>query len=64
MENNKILGTGWIPTTDVIGSAQEGMDHAFADTGYKLDDIDGMGVTGYGRITIGQHFNAALTKKN
>lgn len=63
MENDKILGTGWVPTTDVIGSAQEGMDLAFADTGYKLDDIDGMGVTGYGRITIGKHFNAALTQE-
>jgi len=63
MENNKIIGTGWLPTTDVIGSAQTGMDQAFADTGYKLDDVDGMGVTGYGRITIGKHFDAELTQE-
>jgi len=63
MENNKILGTGWVPTIDVIKSAQEGMDLAFSDTEYRLDDIEGMGVTGYGRITIGKHFDAALTQE-
>ncbi|MBI5681048.1 MAG: methanogenesis marker 15 protein [Methanobacterium sp.] len=63
MENNKIIGTGWLPTTDVIGSAEEGMKSAFEGTGYKLDDIDGMGVTGYGRLTIGKHFNAALIQE-
>jgi putative methanogenesis marker protein 15 len=63
MENNKIIGTGWLPTTDVIKSAQEGMNSAFEGTGYKLDDIAGMGVTGYGRLTIGKHFNAALIQE-
>ena len=63
MENNKIIGTGWLPTTDVIQSAKDGMDSAFEGTGYKLDDIDGMGVTGYGRLTIGKHFNAALIQE-
>jgi putative methanogenesis marker protein 15 len=63
MENDKILGTGWVPTTDVIKSAQDGMDLAFQDTEYGLDDIEGMGVTGYGRITIGKHFGASLTQE-
>jgi len=63
MENNKIIGTGWLPTTDVIQSAKDGMDSAFEGTGYKFDDIDGMGVTGYGRLTIGKHFNAALIQE-
>ncbi|MGF7118005.1 methanogenesis marker 15 protein [Methanobacterium oryzae] len=63
MENNKIIGTGWLPTTDVIKSAEDGMASAFEGTGYKLDDVDGMGVTGYGRLTIGKHYNAALTQE-
>lgn len=63
MENNKIIGTGWLPTTDVIQSAEDGMKSAFEGTGYKLDDIDGMGVTGYGRLTIGKHYNAALIQE-
>jgi len=63
MDSNKIVGTGWLPTTDVIGSAKEGMDIAFQDTGYKLEDVDGVGVTGYGRLTIGKHLNAGLIQE-
>ncbi len=63
MENDNILGTGWLPTTDVIGSANGGMEQAFEGTGYKLDDVDGVGVTGYGRITIGKHLDAALIQE-
>ena len=63
MENNKIIGTGWLPTTDVIKSAEDGMKSAFEGTGYKLDDVDGMGVTGYGRLTIGKHYNAELIQE-
>jgi len=60
MENNKIIGTGWLPTGDVIETANTGMEQAFEGTGYKLEDVDGVGVTGYGRLTIGHHMNAAL----
>ncbi|MBU4608690.1 MAG: methanogenesis marker 15 protein, partial [Euryarchaeota archaeon] len=63
MENNKILGTGWVPTTDVIKSAQEGTDQAMADSGYKFEDLEGIGVTGYGRITIGKHLKAELIQE-
>jgi putative methanogenesis marker protein 15 len=63
MENNNIIGTGWLPTTDVIGCTKEGMDMAFQDTGYKLEDVDGVGVTGYGRLTIGKHLNAGLIQE-
>jgi len=63
MENNEIIGTGWIPTTDVINSAEEGMKEAFKETDYKLEDIEGMGVTGYGRLTIGRRFNADLIQE-
>lgn len=63
MENNKIIGTGWLPTGDVIETANTGMEQAFEGTGYKIDDVDGVGVTGYGRLTIGHHMNAALIQE-
>ena len=63
MENNNIIGTGWLPTGDVIETANTGMDQAFEGTGYKLDDVDGVGVTGYGRLTIGHHMNAELIQE-
>ncbi len=63
MENDHIIGSGWVPTTDVIESAQEGLDEAMADTDYRMEDIESIGVTGYGRITIGKHFNADLIQE-
>jgi len=63
MENDKILGTGWVPTTDVIASANEAMEQAFEGNEYKFDDVEGVGVTGYGRITIGKHFDAGLIQE-
>lgn len=63
MENDRIIGSGWVPTTDVIESAQEGMDEAMADTDYRMEDIESIGVTGYGRITIGKHLNADLIQE-
>jgi putative methanogenesis marker protein 15 len=63
MEKNKVIGTGWLPTTDVIQSALNGIDQAMEGTGYKMDDIDGMGVTGYGRLNIGKKMEAELIQE-
>ena len=49
MENNKFIGTGWTSTKDIIASAQTAAAEAFEGTGYKWDDVDGIGTTGYGR---------------
>ncbi|MGV8144024.1 MAG: methanogenesis marker 15 protein [Methanothermobacter sp.] len=63
MENNKIIGTGWLPTTDVIDNAKEGIKSALDGTGYKQSDIEAIGVTGYGRLTIGKYLNADLIQE-
>jgi len=63
MENNKIIGTGWLPTTDVIGSAEEGIKSALENTEYRQQDMEGVGVTGYGRLTIGKAMKANLIQE-
>jgi putative methanogenesis marker protein 15 len=63
MEKNKVIGTGWLPTTDVIGCTNDGIAQAMEGTGYTMDDIDGMGVTGYGRLTIGKKMGAELIQE-
>jgi putative methanogenesis marker protein 15 len=63
MENDKILGTGWLPTTDVIASAQEAIAQAIDGTGYKMEDAEGLGITGYGRLTIGKKMGADLIQE-
>ncbi|MDO5852011.1 MAG: methanogenesis marker 15 protein [Methanobacteriaceae archaeon] len=63
MENDKIIGTGWVPTGDVIGCANDGIKQALENTEYKLDDIEGIGTTGYGRMTIGKAMGAQLVQE-
>jgi putative methanogenesis marker protein 15 len=63
MENNKIIGTSWLTTTDVIENANDGMAAALEGTGYKQSDIEGIGVTGYGRLSIGKYLNADLIQE-
>lgn len=63
MENNKVIGTGWLPTTDVVGCTNDGIAQAMEGTGYSMDDIEGMGVTGYGRLTIGKKMGAELIQE-
>ncbi|MGL4670598.1 MAG: methanogenesis marker 15 protein [Methanobacteriaceae archaeon] len=63
MENNQIIGTGWNPTKDIIKSVTKGADEAFEGTGYSMDDIEGIGTTGYGRLTIGRELKAELIQE-
>ena len=63
MENNKVIGTGWNPTKDIMESVYKGTEQAFAETDYGWDDLDGIGTTGYGRITIGKELNAELIQE-
>ncbi|KZX14343.1 methanogenesis marker 15 protein [Methanobrevibacter curvatus] len=63
MENNKIIGTGWTATKDIIGSVDIGAKDAFEGTGYGMDDLDGIGTTGYGRLTIGKELKAELIQE-
>ncbi len=63
MENNKVIGTGWTPTKDIMESVYSAADEAFEGTGYTLDDVEGIGTTGYGRLTIGKNMKAELVQE-
>nr|WP_296887450.1 methanogenesis marker 15 protein [uncultured Methanobrevibacter sp.] len=63
MENNKVIGTGWTSTKDIIESAKTAAAEAFGQTDYGWDDVDGIGTTGYGRFTMGQEFGAELIQE-
>ena len=58
MENNKVIGTGWTDTKDIMESVFKAADEAFSET-----DVDGIGTTGYGRINIGKQLNAELIQE-
>lgn len=63
MENNSILGTGWTLTKDIMESVDIASKEAFEGTGYSMDDLDGIGTTGYGRLNIGKKLNAELIQE-
>ena len=63
MENNSVIGTGWTSTKDIMESVYKGADEAFEGTGYSINDVDGIGTTGYGRLTIGRNLKAELIQE-
>ncbi|MCQ8903396.1 MAG: methanogenesis marker 15 protein [Methanothrix sp.] len=63
MRDNQIIGRGWVPTTEVINSAEEAFQQALQESGVKREEIQGIGVTGYGRFLIGKHFDAKLVQE-
>ncbi|WP_457614907.1 methanogenesis marker 15 protein [Methanopyrus sp.] len=63
MEDDEVIGTGWVRTTKVVESAEKAVKKALEEARYELDDIDAIGVTGYGRYTLGRHFDADLVQE-
>jgi putative methanogenesis marker protein 15 len=63
MRDNSIIGTGWLPTTEVLGSAREVIGLALAEAGVKRDEIEAVGTTGYGRFLVGRDINADLIQE-
>ena len=63
MENNSVIGTGWTATKDIMESVNTAADEAFEGTGYGWDDLEGIGTTGYGRLTIGKKLKAELIQE-
>ncbi|MBP2146599.1 putative methanogenesis marker protein 15 [Methanofollis sp. W23] len=63
MKDNEIVGTGWLPTTEVLKSAEGVVDLALQEAGIRFEDIEAIGTTGYGRYLIGKKFNAQLIQE-
>lgn len=63
MKENEVIGTGWLPTTEVVGSAKKAMDLALEDAGMKMSEIGAVAVTGYGRHVVGDEIGADLVQE-
>lgn len=63
MKDNKIIGTGWQPTTEVLKSAQEVIAHALLEAGITRDEVQAVGTTGYGRFLVGKEIHADLIQE-
>ncbi|MBN2488690.1 MAG: methanogenesis marker 15 protein, partial [Methanosarcinaceae archaeon] len=63
MRDDRILGSGWVPTIRVVDSAEKAFEQALQEAGVKRDEIQAIGTTGYGRFLIGDHFKAQLVQE-
>jgi putative methanogenesis marker protein 15 len=63
MRDNEIIGTGWLPTTDVLESANTAIQQALEMAGVKREEIQAVGTTGYGRFLVGQKIKADLIQE-
>lgn len=63
MRDNTIIGTGWLPTTAVIESADEAIRRAISEAGVTREEIQAVGTTGYGRFLVGNHVKADLIQE-
>ena len=63
MKDNKIIGTGWQPTTEVIKSANEVIAHALKEADITRNEIQAVGTTGYGRFLVGNEIKADLIQE-
>ena len=63
MQDNKIIGTGWTPTIEVLKSAETAIESALSESGLKIGDMEAIGSTGYGRFLVGKKFGADIIQE-
>ena len=63
MRDDEVLGFGWVSSTDVLKSAEKAYSTALSESGVKREEIQAMGVTGYGRFLLGKELNADLVQE-
>ena len=63
MRDNEIIGKYWTPTGPVLETGLEVFEKALEDAGVKQSELEGIGVTGYGRFLIGKKLEAKLVQE-
>jgi putative methanogenesis marker protein 15 len=63
MRDNAIVGTGWLPTTGVVDSAEATIRMALEGAGVSRVEIEAVGTTGYGRFLVGEKIGADLVQE-
>ncbi|MEM0449541.1 MAG: methanogenesis marker 15 protein [Methanomassiliicoccales archaeon] len=63
MRDNEIIGKFWHPTGEVIQCAEEALEKALLEAGVNRNQLEAIGVTGYGRFTIGKKLKCDLVQE-
>lgn len=60
MRDNQIIGVGWLPSSGVLESGVEAYNLALKEAGIPESAVEAIGVTGYGRMILKEHYKAQL----
>jgi putative methanogenesis marker protein 15 len=63
LRDNEIIGKFWMPTGPVLETGMEVLEKALSEAGVKQSELEGIGVTGYGRFLIGRKLSAKLIQE-
>jgi putative methanogenesis marker protein 15 len=63
MKDNQIIGSGWLPTIEVLKSADAVIETALGQAGVRVSELDAIGTTGYGRFLVGREIRAQLVQE-
>lgn len=60
MKEGEIVSFSWLPTTDILETARKAAEQALQKASLKMNQLNAVGVTGYGREILGDIFNAKI----
>ncbi len=63
MQDNEVIAAYWTHTREVVPTAEKVFAKVLELAHMKREDIEALGVTGYGRFAVGKHFNAELIQE-
>lgn len=63
LRDNQIIGKFWHPTGEVMISAEQALEKALAEAGIRRNELEAIGVTGYGRYILGKKMSAQLVQE-
>lgn len=60
MKEGQIVSMSWLPTIDILVTGRKAAKEALKQASLKMNQLDAIGVTGYGREILGEAFKAKV----
>jgi len=63
MKEGEILSANWMRTTEVMETGKKVVEDVLGEASLKLNQVEAVGVTGYGRRILGEYYNAKIRQE-
>ncbi len=60
MKEGQVVSLSWLPTNDILETGRKAAEEALQKASLKMNQLDAVGVTGYGREILGEVFKAKV----